>query len=120
MTAPTPRPKLVHLRDSLPVPIPADGARDTVGQELLAASEGAGAFDIRVVRVGPGGVSADHAHSWEQANYVLAGHGTVALGDAVHAVGPDDFVYVPPGLRHVFANTGDVELVLLSTLGPRP
>jgi len=26
---------------------------------------------------------------------------------------------VPPGLRHVFTCTGDEDLVLLSTLGPR-
>lgn len=115
----TPRPKLLNLRDSAPEPIPTDGARETYGQPLLAAAEGAGAFDIRVVRVRPGGVSADHAHAWEQANYVLSGRGTVALGDDVRPVGPDDFVYVPPGLRHVFTNTGDDDLVLLSTLGPR-
>ena len=115
----TPRPKLLNLRDSVPQEIPSDGARDTFGQPLLTAEEGAGGFDIRVVCVRPGGVSADHAHTWEQANYVLSGTGTITLGEDVRPVGPDDFVYVPPMLRHVFANTGTEDLVLLSTLGPR-
>lgn len=112
--------KLLNLGDSPPEAIEAGGARATAGQQLLAASEGTGAFDVRVVRIGPGGASADHSHPWEQANFVLAGSGTVTLGDDVRPVGPDDFVYVPPGLRHVFDNAGGEDLVLLSILGPKP
>jgi quercetin dioxygenase-like cupin family protein len=120
MTDRSPSAKVLNLRDSAPAPIENDGARGTFGQPLLAPSEGTGQFDIRVVSVQPGGISADHAHAWEQANYILSGTGTIQLGDEIKPVGPDDFVYVPPNLRHVFVNTGDTDLVLLSTLGPRP
>ena len=115
----TPAAKLLNFRDTVQEPIPNDGASGTSGHPLLKAAEGAGAFDIRIVRVKPGGVSADHAHAWEQANYILAGTGTITLGEEVHPVGPDDFVYVPPMLRHVFHNTGSDDLLLLSTLGPK-
>lgn len=119
MDTPSTTPRLLSLDDVALEPIEGDGARETYGQPLLAAADGAGSFDIRVVRLRPGGVSADHAHPWEQANYVLSGTGTVTLGDTVRSVCRDDFVYVPPLLRHLFANTGTDDLVLLSTLGPR-
>ena len=120
MTEQTPSAKIINLRNTVAAPLETDGARNAVTAPLLPQSEGAGAFDIRVVTLRPGGVSADHAHAWEQANYVLSGHGTITLGHEDHPVGPDDFVYVPPHIRHVFTNTGAAELVLLSTLGPRP
>ena len=119
MSNPTSPAKIVNLRDSVPTPITNDGAQGTSGQPLLDLAEGNGKFDFRVVTVRPGGLSADHAHAWVQANLVLSGTGTVALGDEVYAVGPDDFVYVPPNVRHIFANTGAADLKLLSVLGPR-
>lgn len=119
MTDSAPEPKVVNLRDSAPEPIPNDGAKGTFGQPLLTAGEGTGSFEVRMVRVQPGGVTPDHRHAWEQANYVLSGAGTILLGDELRTVGPDDFVYVPPMLRHVFTNTGGDDLLLLSTLGPR-
>jgi quercetin dioxygenase-like cupin family protein len=116
----TPRSKLVHLGDVAPDPITGDGARDVFGLPLVTLSEGTGAFDMRGVRIAPGGVSADHLHPWEQANYILRGRGRVELGDETFDVAPDDFVYVAPNVRHLFTNTGDEDLVLLATRGPRP
>ena len=112
-------PKFLNLSDSVPEPITHDGARETWAQPLLTAAEGTGALDIRVVRIKPGGVSADHAHAWEQANYVLSGAGTITLAEHVRPISANDFVYVPPRIRHAFANTGGEELVLLSMLGPK-
>ena len=119
MSDPTPPAKIVNLRDSAPAPITNDGAQGTSGRPLLDLAESNGSFDFRVVTVRPGGVSADHAHAWVQANYVLAGNGTIALGDEVRPVGPDDFIYVPAAVQHVFTNTGATDLTLLSVLGPR-
>ena len=115
----TPDAKIVNLRDSVETTITGDGAREAFGLPLLDLSEGTGQFDFRVVRIGPGGISSDHAHPWEQANYVLAGRGTVTLDGELHVIGEDDFVYVPPNVRHVFANTDDGDLVLLAARGPR-
>ncbi|MBM3676256.1 MAG: cupin domain-containing protein [Actinobacteria bacterium] len=114
-----PEPRVLGASGVALEPIVGDGARYTFGQPLLAASDGAGGFDIRVVRIRPGGVSADHSHPWEQANYVLSGTGEVTLGEDRRTIGADDFVYVPPMLRHVFSNTGADDLVLFSTLGPK-
>ncbi len=119
MSTSTPPARIVSLRDSAPAPITNDGAQGTSGQPLLDRADGNGDLDLRVVTIRPGGLSADHAHAWVQANLVLSGSGTVAIGDEVYAVGPDDFVYVPPNVRHVFSNTGAGDLRLLSVLGPR-
>jgi quercetin dioxygenase-like cupin family protein len=114
-----PRVKVVNLRDAPASAITVDGASGVVGLPLLELAEGTGQFDVRGVRIAPGGVSADHAHPWEQANYVLSGHGRVDIDGTGYDVGPDDFVYVPPNAQHVFTNTGDEQLVLLAARGPR-
>jgi quercetin dioxygenase-like cupin family protein len=44
------------------------------------------------VRISAGGVSAEHEHPWEQANYVLAGRGVVELDGEPNDVARDDFV----------------------------
>lgn len=113
------RAKVVNIADSQPTVISGDGARGVTGLPLLDLSEGTGQFDFRGVRIGPGGISPDHVHAWVQANYILSGRGRLALDGVAHAVGPGDFIYVPPNARHVFTNTGDDDLVLLAVRGPR-
>jgi len=119
VNAGTRRAKVVRLEDASPSEITADGASGVVGLPLLELGEGTGAFDVRAVRIHPGGVSADHAHPWEQANFVLAGSGEVELDGERHDLARDDFVYVPPDVRHVFRNTGADDLVILAARGPR-
>jgi quercetin dioxygenase-like cupin family protein len=111
--------KVVSLRAVEGTPIEADGAAGVTGLPLLELHEGTGQFDFRAVAIAPGGVSADHAHPWEQANYVLRGRGLAFLGEEPYEIVADDFVYVPPNVRHVFHNTGPDDLVLLAARGPR-
>lgn len=114
-----PEPKVIGLGQAAAIAIEGDGATHVRGFPLLTLEEGTGQFDIRAVRIAPGGVSADHAHPWEQANYILSGRGSVRLGEETHQVAADDFVYVPPDVRHVFTNEGETDLVLLAARGPR-
>lgn len=63
--------------------------------------------------VPPGEIHAPEAHlhpDAEEVFYVVAGNGQFRLGDDAFAVGPGDFVYVPPGLLHELRNTGDTDL----------
>lgn len=112
-------PKVVHSALGAQSGIHADGAEGLTERTLLGLAEGAGHFDVRYIRLQPGGVSSDHAHPWEQANYVLEGRGTVELDTHPHAIAQHDFVYTPPNVRHRFVSEGDGELVLLAMRGPQ-
>lgn len=114
-----PSPKVIGLDRAPRSAIEGDGASGVTGMPLLDLEEGTGQFDFRAVRIEAGGVSADHSHPWEQANYILSGRGRVRLGDEEHEIAADDFVYVPPDVRHVFTNEGDDDLLLLAARGPR-
>ena len=114
----SPRSRVVSLDSVAGDPIEIDGAQGVTGYPLLELADGTGAFDFRAVRIAPGGVSADHAHAWEQANYVLEGGGVVYVGDERHEIGAGDFVYVAPDVRHVF-HAGDAGLALLAARGGR-
>jgi quercetin dioxygenase-like cupin family protein len=114
-----PNPKVIGLDQAPTSAIEGDGASGVTGMPLLGLEEGTGQFDFRAVAIAPGGVSADHSHPWEQANYILRGKGRVRLDDVEHAVEADDFVYVPPNVRHVFTNDGEGDLVLLAARGAR-
>ena len=57
--------------------------------------------------VGPGGASSTVSYAAEeQLYYVLAGSGTLLYGDEKAAIKPNDFMYLPPGVRHGVANSG--------------
>lgn len=99
--------------------IHADGAQGLTESPLLDIAEGPGNFDVRYIRLQPGGVSSDHAHRHEQANYILAGRGRVAIDGELQDVAAHDFVFTPGDVRHSFVNDGDEELVLLCVRGPR-
>ncbi len=50
--------------------------------------------------------------------YVLEGEGILTLDDEKHLMRPHDYVYVPPGVRHSFSNTGTNGLVFLVVTTP--
>lgn len=79
---------------------------------------GAGDADARMLRgiarfgeltVDPGGASAVVSHPREEQVYViLEGSGVVEYGEEKHAVRNNDFLYLPPGIRHRLANPSDL------------
>jgi mannose-6-phosphate isomerase-like protein (cupin superfamily) len=48
----------------------------------------------------------------------LEGEGVLTTDDQKHLMRPNDYVYVPPGVRHSFANTGTNGLVFLVITTP--
>ncbi len=60
------------------------------------------AFQLRYFEIAPGGYSSHERHRHAHAVLILRGRGRVRIGDAVHRVGPLDFVYIPPGVPHQF------------------
>jgi len=75
--------------------------------------------DFRISRYAPMAYVQEHVHKvQEQVYYVLEGEGILTLDDQRHLMRPHDYVFVPPGIRHSFTNTGTNGLVFLVVTTP--
>jgi quercetin dioxygenase-like cupin family protein len=82
-------------------------------------NSGSSLMDFRISRYAPNAYVEEHVHKvQEQVYYVLEGEGLLALDEEKHLMRPHDYVYVPPGVRHSFTNTGLSGLVFLVVTTP--
>lgn len=80
---------------------------------------GSARIDFRISHYAPAAYVAEHVHQvQEQIYYVIQGEGILTLDDAKHLMNPNDYVYVPPGVRHSFTNTGISGLVFFVITTP--
>ncbi len=90
-------------------------SKELAGPETTGSSR----VDFRISRYAPMAYVQEHVHQvQEQVYYVLEGEGVLTLDDARHLMRPHDYVYVPPGVRHSFTNTGTNGLVFLVVTTP--
>jgi len=76
-------------------------------------------LDFRISRYAPMAYVQEHVHKvQEQVYYVLEGEGVLTLNEEKHLMRAHDYVYVPPGVRHSFTNTGLAGLVFLVVTTP--
>ena len=52
-------------------------------------------------------------HATDELAYVLTGHGELWLEDRVVAYGPESALFIPAGVWHVVANTGDEPVTMV-------
>jgi quercetin dioxygenase-like cupin family protein len=84
-----------------------------------AENSGSKLIDFRISRYAPKAYVAEHVHKvQEQIYYVLEGEGILTLNREKHLMRAHDYVYVPPGVRHSFTNTGLDGLVFLVMTTP--
>ena len=84
-----------------------------------ADNSGSRRLDFRISRYAPAAYVEEHVHQvQEQVYYVLEGEGVLTLEKDRHLMRPHDYVYVPPGVRHGFTNTGTAGLVFLVITTP--
>lgn len=89
--------------------------------KALVGPENAGTsrIDFRISRYAPAAYVGEHVHKvQEQIYYVLEGEGVLTLDDQAKLMRPHDYVYVPPGVRHSFTNSGLAGLVFLVITTP--
>lgn len=80
---------------------------------------GSDRIDFRISRYAPAAYVEEHAHEvQEQIYYVLEGEGLLTTDGEPHLMRPHDYMYVPPGVRHGFSNTGTGGLVFLVVTTP--
>jgi quercetin dioxygenase-like cupin family protein len=92
---------------------------EKLGVTLLADLEQIGVAEVRSL---PGGIAPpSHLHpNHAEAFCVLEGELTFRLEDGEHTAGPDTWVFVPPGVVHTFAATGDQPARFLDIHVPNP
>ena len=88
-------------------------------QVLIGPADGAHNFALRYFELAPGTTSSLDTHAHDHGVYVLHGRGRVRLGDAEHAIGPGDVVYVGPHESHAFEADGDTALGFLCVVPAR-
>jgi quercetin dioxygenase-like cupin family protein len=82
-------------------------------------NSGSSRIDFRISRYAPNAYVQEHVHKvQDQIYYVLEGEGLLTLNREKHLMRPHDYVYVPPGVRHSFTNTGLAGLVFLVVTTP--
>jgi quercetin dioxygenase-like cupin family protein len=89
--------------------------------KALVGPENSGSrlLDFRISRYAPSAYVQEHVHKvQEQIYYVLEGEGILTLNKEKHLMRPHGYVYVPPGVRHSFTNTGLGGLVFLVVTTP--
>jgi mannose-6-phosphate isomerase-like protein (cupin superfamily) len=63
----------------------------------------------------PGTVTTSVSHAVEELAYVLSGHGELRLDDGVVPFGPNKGLYIPAGVWHAVAVTGDEDVIMVFT-----
>ena len=99
--------KIVHYRDIEPRPVEVDDACGTTIRWLIAREDGAEKFAMRLFELEQGGATPLHTHQWEHEVFVLAGTGTVWREGEEVPLRPGTAIFVPPGEKHRFRNTGN-------------
>ena len=110
------RPCVITRSDGLEVDVASGAMTRLAGvSEALSGSTG---IHLSIATVPPGRCSTAHYHvNCESAIYVVSGEGLFLHGEELEveeAIGPGDFIYVPPDSNHQPVNTSeDEDLVLI-------
>ena len=99
-------------------PAPTATASGLARQVLVGPAMGAVHTELAAVSLAPGGWLQRHAHSFEEALYVLGGELLLELDDRVHRLVQGDYALIPIGTRHALANDGSGANRLLSVNTP--
>jgi len=107
------RAKVCHYTE-VPAKTFGDEAPGVTIRWLIGEEEdGAPVYASRLIEVAPGRSTPDHTHPFEHENFILEGKGKVRIDDAWHELGPGHVVFVPPGARHRYVNTGEAPFKFL-------
>ncbi|MBW2618854.1 MAG: cupin domain-containing protein [Deltaproteobacteria bacterium] len=66
----------------------------------------------------PGNTIEAHVDPYEEIYFILEGNGLIRVGDEEKKVKPMDATYLPAGIPHALANTGEADLRILIVAAP--
>jgi quercetin dioxygenase-like cupin family protein len=105
--------KIIHYNEAELEPVNVEGAEGTKIRWLIAQKDGAPNFALRMFEVEPDGHTPYHEHAWEHEVYVLEGQGVLQTERGELPFASNDIIYVDPGMRHSFKNTGEAKMKFL-------
>jgi mannose-6-phosphate isomerase-like protein (cupin superfamily) len=104
-----------HLFDANKMAWTAHPSFSEIRVKVLETRETHPAASVMLVQVDVGGVIKTHVHEKEtETAYVLAGRGTLTLGNDETVLEAGTGVTIPPGLSHSLHNTGDTPMDLIA------
>jgi len=109
---------ITHL-DELPLYSPPGHSKTTNRRLLGPGPSGSDRVEVVVGQIEYGGQADPHSHpDVEQAFFVLEGKAVVEIEEKIAEVGPNDFIYLPPGTTHRIAPLDGPPLKLLILYAP--
>jgi quercetin dioxygenase-like cupin family protein len=108
-----------HYTDVEAKPAGMAGAQATI-RWLITRERGAPDFAMRVIEIaGRGERIPLHEHAYEHEVFVFEGRGRAFTEGESRDVAPGDYVFVEPGEKHGFENTGDAPFRFICVI-PNP
>ncbi len=98
--------KIIHFQEISPQKVETEGARDVTIRWLITQNDGAPRFAMRLFELKPGGHSPLHTHDFEHEVFIIEGEGTVWKEGQETAIREGTAIFVAPGEKHQFKNTG--------------
>lgn len=108
-----PTPKVIHYDEVPGVEFGEEAPGVTIRVLIDEEHDGAPNYALRMIEIATGGNTPDHDHPYEHENFVVEGRGQVLIAEGWHDVAPGDVIFVPPGVRHTYKNTGEETLRFL-------
>jgi len=93
--------------------VEVEGAKGAWIRWLVSDKEKAPCFAMRQFRIEKGGYTPFHSHDWEHEMYVLRGEGVAVSENGERPLAEGVFMYIAPGEKHQFKNTGEGDLYFL-------
>lgn len=78
---------------------------------MLTHRDGVPNFSMRLIEIPAGQNTPFHSHDYEHEIYVITGELDATIGDTVYRAAQDDFVYIPPNIRHGMKAITDVRII---------
>ncbi len=102
--------QVIPLEDVLPIELPQGSwSRMLVTHERADGNQCSLGYSVFT----PGTVLGSVCHETEEVAYVVNGRGELRLDDRTVPFKQGDALFIPPGLWHAVANTGDEDVVMV-------
>ena len=106
----------ISRADAMPV---FRGPEDGRTKVLIDAESGASNSSLSQITFPVGGKTDPHTRDVEEIVYIEMGRTAITIDQKRYELGPEDAIYIAPGIEHHHENIGDTELVQIVVFSPQ-